>query len=164
MRHNGPKVLTPYLELSLKLRWKQAVEIVRGAESMPWVRCASGNVYKGLRPLEMKALLRGLRHHHHRLDHNNQVTFPGQSKSKSHSGHLPVLRSQVCESIYFHWRRKINYGDLIYTSRRCSSPKMRTMSQWNWRLCLQAQDSLSWTYKPYAGPSHRLRLMNTSDD
>ena len=54
----------------------------------------------------MKALLRGLCHHHHRLEHNNQVTLdPGQSESKSHSGHLPVLRSQLCESKYFYERK-----------------------------------------------------------
>ena len=45
--HNGPRVLlfTLYLELSLKLRWWQAVEIIQGTESIPWVRCASGKVY-----------------------------------------------------------------------------------------------------------------------
>ena len=67
---------------------------------MPWVRCASGNVYKGLRPLEMKALLRGLRHHYHCLHPNDQVTLdPGQSELKSHSSHLPFL--QLCELIFF---------------------------------------------------------------
>ena len=57
----------------------------------------------------MKAILRGLlHHHHHRLDHNNHVTLvPGQSESKSHSGHLPVLRSQLCESKYFYERKKL---------------------------------------------------------
>ena len=44
-RHNGPRVLTSYLALFLKLRWKQAAEIIRSRESIPWVRCASGNVY-----------------------------------------------------------------------------------------------------------------------
>ena len=43
-RHNGPRVLTPYLELSLKLISKQTVEIIRDTESIPWVCCASGNV------------------------------------------------------------------------------------------------------------------------
>ena len=44
-RGTTDRVLTPYLEISLKLRWKQAVEIILGTESIPWVRCASGNVY-----------------------------------------------------------------------------------------------------------------------
>jgi len=57
----------------------------------------------------------------------------------------------------------LSWSRILGTSQFCDrKSKMRTMSQWNWRLCLQAQDSLSWTYKPYAGPSHRLRLMNTS--
>jgi len=35
-----------------------------------------------------------------------QDLVPGQSESKSHSGHLPVLRSQLCESKYFHEEKK----------------------------------------------------------
>ena len=84
-----------------------------------------------------------------------------------------ILRtSHFCISVsrnIFMKRKNNYYDDIMCTSRRCSSPKMRTICQWNWRLCLQAQDSLSSTdkvyqRKPYAGPSHRLRLMNTPDD
>ena len=44
-RHNGPRVLTPYLKLSLQLKWLQGVEIIWDTRSIPWVRCASGFVY-----------------------------------------------------------------------------------------------------------------------
>ena len=44
-RHNGPMELTPYLELSLQLKWMQSVEIIWNTESIPWVRCASGNFF-----------------------------------------------------------------------------------------------------------------------
>ena len=77
-----------------------------------------------------------------------------------------ILRtSHFCISVsrnIFMKRKNNYYDDIMCTSRRCSSPKIWSMSQWNWGLCFQVQDSLISTDK--AAPSHRLRLKNTSDD
>ena len=40
-----PRVLTPYIELSLQLVFFSTLEITQDTESISWVRCAAGNVF-----------------------------------------------------------------------------------------------------------------------